>query len=113
MYCIQVEGKTFFLDGADNGAMTKDSNNCKTLTQENIRTASEKFNCKVTAVVTDNAKNMDKVRQELKKEDPDLQVYGSSSYMLNLLGGDITPAPISKHVVEIQKYFGFQKFQVV
>jgi hypothetical protein len=48
---------------------------------------------------------MEKMRSALKEDDPDLLVYGCSSHMLNLLGGDITPASISKHVAEIQKYF--------
>jgi hypothetical protein len=32
--CLQVKGKTFFLDSQGTGAMTKDADNCKALTQQ-------------------------------------------------------------------------------
>jgi len=58
----------------------------------------------VTRVFTDNAKNMEKMRDGLKKDDPSLVVYGLSAH--NLLGQDITPS-MMKYVVLVEtlKYF--------
>ena len=53
----------------------------------------------------DNAKNMDKMRRELEEEDENLISYGCLSHVLNLLGQDLTPAFIMKHIVEINKFF--------
>ena len=44
--------------------------------------------------LSDNAKNMDNPIP-----------YGCLSHVLNLLGQDLTPAPIMKHIVEINKFF--------
>ena len=50
--------------------MTKDATNCNIMTQQNIATARGRFNCTVTSVVTDNARNTEKMRDALKEEDP-------------------------------------------
>lgn len=103
--CLQVEGKSFFLNSFDTGSMTKSAENCKVKCQETIQYAKTKYNCTVKSIVTDNAKNMEKMRDGLKADDNDLIVYGCSAHWLNLLGQDITPDTLIKHVVEIQKYF--------
>jgi hypothetical protein len=102
--CLQVEGKSFFLHSYDTGSMTKSAENCKVKCQETIKHAKQKYNCTVRTIVTDNAKNMEKMRDNLKAEDNDLVVYGCSAHWLNLLGQDITPDSLIKHIVEIQKY---------
>ena len=58
-----------------------------------------------TVFVTDNARNVDKMRRELEEEDENLIPYGCLSHVLNLLGQDLTPAPIMKHIVESNKFF--------
>ena len=35
----------------------------------------------------------------------DITVYGCSVHMLNLLGEDVTPSDVIKHVKDINKYF--------
>ena len=70
-----------------------------------IKLAQEKYNCKVQNLVTDNAKNMEKMRQALQKENDNLIVYGCSAHWLNLLEQNLTPNRVMKHIVEIQKYF--------
>ena len=45
------------------------------------------------------------MRQALKEDDPDLAVYGCSAHLLNLLGDDVTPNDVIKHVKDIHKYF--------
>ena len=103
--CLNVGGKSFFLDAKDTGSMTKSAENCKKLCQDSIAEATSSYGCTVRNIVTDNAKNMEKMRTELQKDDPALNVYGCSAHWLNLLGVDITPTAIMKHVVEVQKYF--------
>ena len=99
---LQVVNKSFLLESHDTGSMTKSGENCKALAQESIKMAKDKFDYVVTSVVTDNAKNMDKLRDGLKENDPSLVVYGCSAHMLNLLGQDITPSSVIKHVIEIR-----------
>ena len=45
------------------------------------------------------------MRRELEEADENLIPYGCLSHVLNLLGQDLTPAPIMKHIVEINKFF--------
>ena len=101
---LQVDGKSYFLDSYYAGAMTKSGQNCASALQKTIKKASDEYNCIVRSVVTDNARNMEKMREIIKSDDPSLTVYGCSAHWLNLLGQDITPPTIMKHIVEIQKY---------
>ena len=79
--------------------------NCKNLCQATIQCAKEKYECDAKSIVTDNAKNMEKMRKELEDDDPSLIVFGCLSHWLNLLGQDITPSGVLKHIIEIQKFF--------
>ena len=45
------------------------------------------------------------MRDILQKDNPQLIVYGCSAHWRNLLGQDVTPSTLMKHIVEIQKYF--------
>ena len=56
-------------------------------------------------LLSQNAKNMDKMRRELEEEDENPTPYGCLSHVLKLLGHDLTPGPIMKHIVEINKFF--------
>ena len=103
--CLQVDGQSFFLDSVDTGSMSKTADNCKKLAADSMTTAKEVYDCDVTTIVTDNAANMAKMRQGLKEDNPNITVYGCSAHMLNLLGDDVTPAPVIKHVKEVNKYF--------
>lgn len=103
--CLQVENKSFLLDSYDCGSMAKTADNCKELCLKSMKMAQEKYGCTVRSIVTDNAKNMERMRHALKSEDNDLIVYGCSAHWLNLLGEDLTPSAVMKHVVEIQKFF--------
>ncbi len=67
--------------------------------------AKSHFKCNVRAVVTDNEKKMEVMRQQLKDLNEELVVYGCSSHLLNLLGEDVTPSQVTKHIIEVNKYF--------
>ena len=78
--CLQVEGKSYYLDSSDAKAMTKSAENLKEKCGDTIKLAKQKYNCCVQSIVTDNAKNMEKMREELKKEDDILVVYRCSTH---------------------------------
>ena len=105
---IQVDNKSYLIDSYDTGSMTKSAENCEVLAQESIKTAKDKFSCietSVVSVVTDNAKNMEKICDALKEDDPSLVVYGCFAHPFSLPGQDIIPASVMKHVTVIPKYF--------
>lgn len=102
---LHVDNKSYFVEAVNTGTITKSGENCKNLTQATIKSVEEKYNCKVRSIVTDNAKNMESMRNKLHEDDPDLLVYGCSSHWLNLLGNDLTPSSVIAHVVAVQKYF--------
>ena len=57
------------------------------------------------SIVTNNAKNMEKTRQDLElkceSENSCLISYGFAAHWLNLLGQNITPDNIIKHVAVV------------
>lgn len=61
--------------------------------------------CKVRTVVTDNARNIEKMCCELEMEDTNLVTYGCLAHVLNLPGQDLTHTAVMKHVVEVNKFF--------
>jgi hypothetical protein len=69
----------------------------------------ESFGCIIGSVVTDNAVNMNKMRQELATcEDissQDILTYGCSAHILNLLAHDIEIPGSKNHIKQIFKYF--------
>jgi len=73
--------------------------------QDSIKIAKDRFKYVVTCIVNDNARNMDKMKEGAKEDDFSQVVYGCWAHLLNLLGQDITPSSVTKHVMEIQKYF--------
>lgn len=103
--CLSVEGKSFYLDADETTTMPKTADNCAKLCRDAINKAEDKYKCHVRNIVTDNAKNMEKMRKNLQEKDEGLVVYGCLAHWLNLLGQDITPSSLMKHITEVQKYF--------
>lgn len=103
--CVHVNGKSFFVKATDNGAAKKTAQYCKDQCSETMAEIEQKYECKVRSIVTDNEKKMQKMKTLLQQDDDQLIVYGCSSHWLNLLGQELTPSTIMKHVVEVQKYF--------
>jgi len=75
---------------------------------EGIKKCAE-IGCKVKSFVTDNARNMAKMRQDLATyDDPllsDIITYGCSAHILQLLAKDIHIGDMYGHVKQIIKYF--------
>ena len=83
------------------GATSKTGENLKEMCKETISKARDTYRC----TVKNNAKNMDKMRKLLLEEDSDLLVYGCNAHWLILLGQDITPSSVVKHIADVHKYF--------
>lgn len=77
---------------------------CSRIMLQDISHVRENYCCKVKTVVTDNAKNMEKMRKALEEEDH-IVGYGCLAHSLNLLGQDLTPSQIIKHALDVNKYF--------
>ena len=101
---VTCDGKGYFLDAVETGTTSKTGENCKEMLMKSVTLAREKYGCQVKSVVTDNAKNMEKMRRALKEE-PDIIGYGCLAHWLNLLGKDLTLDQVMKHVVAVNKYF--------
>lgn len=102
---LHSDGSAYFLSAIDTGTNKKTASYCTSVAQDAIKEAKELYDCKVTAVVTDNEKKMVVMKQSLKDADPDLTAYGCSAHWLNLLGQDITPSQVISQVIEVNKYF--------
>lgn len=57
------------------------------------------------AVCTDNEMKMKRMKEIVKIAHPELLTYGCSAHYLNLIEKEVTPKTITKHVIEVQKYF--------
>eukprot|EP00102_Acyrthosiphon_pisum_P018457 XP_008190223.1 PREDICTED: uncharacterized protein LOC100569569 isoform X2 [Acyrthosiphon pisum] len=83
---------------------------------ESVKKCKE-IGCDVRSVVTDNAANMSKMRQELSNSELndgstsygyfDILTYGCSAHILNLLAHDVNEKSIKDNVKEIVKYFKY------
>ena len=103
--CVHTGSKSFFLSADDTGSHKKTATYCASLAEKAVEDAKSHFKCNVRAVVTDNEKKMEVMRQQLKDLNEELVVYGCSSHLLNLLGEDVTPSQVTKHIIEVNKYF--------
>ena len=103
--CLTVEGQSFYLGADETTTMCKTAENCGELSKEAIKKAETTYGCTVNSIVTDNAKNMETMHKILHENNNQLHVYGCLAHWLNLLGQDITPSAVMKHIIEVQKYF--------
>ena len=103
--CVHADKQAYFMDAKATGATSKTGENLKEMCKETISKACDTYRCTVKNIVTDNAKNMDKMRKLLLEEDSDLLVYGCNAHWLILLGQDITPSSVVKHIADVHKYF--------
>ena len=102
---VTCDGRGYFLDAKETGTTSKTGENCKEMLKESITLERERYGCQVKTVVTDNAKAMGKMRKALEEDEPDIVGYGCLAHWINLLGQDLTPKKIMKHVVAVNKYF--------
>ena len=96
---VVSDGKGYFVDAKDTGTTHKTAAACKAMFEDSKSHAETTYGCKLRSFVADNAKKMDKMLRELEEEDENLIPYGCLFHIL------LTPAPIMKHIVEINKFF--------
>ena len=102
---MYVDGKSYFLDAVDCGSKSKTAEFHQKRMESAISTATEKYDCQVTSVVTDNARVMQKSRLLLAEQHENINVYSFNAHCLNLLGQDITDQALVSKVVKINKFF--------
>ena len=104
-HTICTPGNSFFLNAVATEAMEKSAANCAVLAEDAMALAKQEYDVEVTGICTDNAAAMNRMRDILKESQPNLETWGCSSHLLNLLGQDVTPDNVIGHVVKVQKHF--------
>ena len=94
--------KVFVVGGLDTTGEPHNAENLLHFVQEQIKQAESKFKVEIVGLVTDNAENMRKMRNDLNA---DIVSYGCSAHQLNLLGQDIAPPSLIKLISEVSKFF--------
>ena len=89
------------MSAIDTGTNKKTAAYCTSIAQDSIKETADQFQCKVTGVVSDVAKEMVAMKQNLVETDPELTVYGCSAHWLNLLGQDVTRSQNISQVIEV------------
>ena len=95
---VVSDKKGYFVDAKDTGTTHQTAEACEALFEDSKSHAETTYGCKIRSFVTDNDRNMDKMCRELEEEDENLIPHGCLSDVLNLLGQDLTPAPIMQHM---------------
>lgn len=105
---ITTSGDTFLTSTVDSSEHSHTAEYLCDVAKKSISECKEKFNVNVHSFVTDNARNVKKMREELAKSDDfDIIYYGCSAHILNLLAKDVECPSISKNVIKIAKYFKY------
>lgn len=114
--CVTTkDGHTVLTDTIDTSGNRHTAEYLKDVTSKCIKEVESTYECKVGSVVSDNAANMSKMRQQLQNQDnenddntdvvPNIITYGCSAHILNLLAKDFDIPEASSHVIQIIKYF--------
>ena len=103
---ICCDGLSYLVDSVDTTGHPHTIEYMAALVPPLLNKAEDTFGVKVVAVCTDNASNMKGLREELRKINPVLAVYGCQAHLLNLLSHDLTrdQQPTLAKVLEIFKF---------
>ena len=85
--------------------MEKDAENCAKLLEEAMTLAEDSYGVKGNGVCTDNASSMKKMRKTIQEKKPEVETWGCSAHLLDLLGQELTPDTIMGRVIKVQKHF--------
>jgi hypothetical protein len=64
---VTCEGSGYFIDAQSTGSTQKTADNCKQMLVDSKAYAEQTYDCHVRTVVTDNARNMEKMRKALEQ----------------------------------------------
>ena len=101
---IQYGDKVYVVDSVDTSGLAHTGENLANLCDQLIEKAQEMYRVVITAVVTDNAANMIRMRK-LVSAGRDIVQYGCSAHQLNLLAKDLGLTRVTNSIVEIAKFF--------
>jgi len=81
-----TDSEIFLVDTVDTSGNSHTSDYLVEVAVRSIQKCEKQFGCSVQSVVTDNAANVAKMREELqKRDDIDVITYGCSAHLMNLL----------------------------
>ena len=101
---IQYGDKVYVVDSVDTSGLVHTGENLANLCDQLIEKTQETFGVVITAVVTDNAGNMIRMRK-LVSAGRDIVQYGCPAHQLKLLAKDLGPTRVTNSIVEIAKFF--------
>lgn len=105
--CIQVDDELFIVDAEATGQQQNASEFLTKKCHEIISNVAKWYNSYIKRFVSNIAKNMEKLRNELRKEKMvkilNFILYEWEAHWLNILGEDITPTGVLKHVMKIHE----------
>ena len=104
-HSIRCNGKSYLLNAVPTQDMEKSSDNCAKLLEEAMALSETLYGVEVNGVCTDNASSMKKMRKTIQEKKPQVETWGCSAHLLNLLGQELTPDAIMGRVVKVQKHF--------
>lgn len=100
-----ADGNSYLTDTIDTAGHAHNSQYLKDVTETAIAKIEERYECTVGSLVTDNAANMVKMREELGELRPDVVKIGCTAHQLNLLAKDMEITTVQQHVIQVVKYF--------
>ena len=101
---IQNAGNVYIVETTDASGYSHTTENLTQLAEKHIEKAESVFGVKVSAIITDNAGNMNAMRNALR-EKHGLMEYGCGAHQLNLVAKDLVPNSVVSKVTEVAKFF--------
>lgn len=103
-------GNTFLVDTIDTSGTAHTGENLYSIATETIRKCESDFKCFVSSIVTDNARNVQKMRDLFNNENEEINknnaiTYGCAAHILNLLANDINYPNVKEQILCVIKYF--------
>lgn len=99
-------GKSYLVDTIDTSGKPHTSVYLTDLAINLIKSLKTDQNCVVSSIVTDNAANMNAMRNKIQESiKMSVITYGCAAHILNLLCKDLEVRDIKEHVVFVVKYF--------
>lgn len=100
------DGNCFLLESVDTSGHPHTGEYLANLAIDLIKRCKSEYNCKISSLVTDNAANMNSMRDKVAEAlDYPIITYGCSAHILSLLSKDLELSQIKQHIVQIVKYF--------
>lgn len=101
---VTANGESILVNTVDTGVSSHTATNLKDIALTAMKLAEKDFQVKVRSFVTDNAANVQKMRNNLMDETNILQ-YGCSAHFLNLLAQDLDLPAVTQSIIRVIKYF--------